>query len=416
MNVLVLNCGSSSVKFQLIETDLDHIEKNTDKRLASGILERIGSHSLITFQAEGQPKVHMDTAVRNHRDAIGIIFRWLISSESKLDNIKSYADIHAIGHRIVHGGEKFSKSVIINEQIITGIEDNIELAPLHNPANVKGIRAATEILGESVPQVAVFDTAFHSTMPETSYLYGLPYQIYRRYKIRRYGFHGTSHRYIAFRYRQELGLEREQVNIISLHLGNGASACQIQNGFSADTTMGFTPLEGLLMGTRCGDIDPSILEFMFHKEGLSYSEIDTMLNKRSGLLGISGLTHDMRELLEEEAENGDRRAKLAIDIFAKRVRKYIGAYFVEMAGNVDAIVFTGGIGENAAEVRRRICTGLECIGLKLDSKKNKSIAGGKHGLISTADSKPKAYVFPTNEELLIARDTVRVVLNAPRRW
>lgn len=416
MNVLVLNCGSSSVKFQLIETDLDLIEKNTDKLIAKGILERIGSHSLITFQVEGQPKVHMDTAVRNHREAIGIIFRWLISAESNISQIKSFADIHAIGHRIVHGGEKFSKSVLINNDIIMGIEDNIELAPLHNPANIKGIRASTEIIGETVPQVAVFDTAYHSTMPETSYLYGLPYPLYRRYKIRRYGFHGTSHRYITFRYRQELKLEREEVNIISLHLGNGASACQIENGFSADTSMGFTPLEGLLMGTRAGDLDPSILEFLYHKEGLSFSEFDTMLNKRSGLLGISGLTHDMRELIEEEAENGDRRAKLAIDIFAKRVRKYIGAYYVEMAGKTDAVVFTGGIGENSVEVRRRICKGLESIGLKLDNKKNNAMTGGKHGLISTNDSKLKAYVFPTNEELLIARDTVRVVLNAPRRW
>ena len=416
MNILVLNCGSSSVKFQIIETDLEHIEKNTDRRLARGIIERIGSHSLITFQAEDKPKTIMDAPIRNHREAIGMILRWIIAPDSNLDEIRSYDDIHAIGHRIVHGGERFSKSVKINDEVITGIEDCIELAPLHNPANIKGIRACIELLGDKIPQVAVFDTAFHSTMPEESYLYGLPYPLYRRYKIRRYGFHGTSHRYIAFKYRRENNLEREQVNIISLHLGNGASACAIKNGDSIDTSMGFTPLQGLLMGTRAGDIDASILEFLYHKEGLTFAEIDTMLNKRSGLLGISGLTHDMRELLEEEAENQDRRAKLAIDMFCSRVRKYIGSYFVEMEGKADAIVFTGGIGENAAPVRERICKGLDCIGLKIDKKKNNAISGGKGGLISTENSTLKAYVFPTNEELLIARDTCRVVKDAPRRW
>jgi acetate kinase len=416
MNILVLNCGSSSVKFQLIETDLELIEKNSDKTIAKGIVERIGSHSLISFQVTGKPKVHLDSPVKNHRDAIGLILRWIISTDSQIDEIKSYSDIHAIGHRVVHGGEKFNKSVKIDENVINGIEEMIELAPLHNPANIKGIRATQEIVGEAMPQVAVFDTAFHSTMPETSYLYGLPYPLYRRYKIRRYGFHGTSHRYIAYRYRREMGIDQKDVHIISLHLGNGASACQISNGASMDTSMGFTPLEGLLMGTRAGDFDPSILEYLYHKESLTFAEFDIMLNRRSGLLGISGLTHDMRELLEEEAENKDRRATLAIDIFCKRVRKYIGYYFVEMAGKADALIFTGGIGENSPEVRSRICNGLEAIGLKIDVKKNKAISGGESGMISTASSAMKAYVFPTNEELLIARDTVRVVLNAPRRW
>ncbi len=416
MNILVLNCGSSSVKFQIIETDLKQIESNTDRRLAKGILERIGSHSLITFEAEGHPKQRTAVPIRDHREAVDKILRWIISSESMIDNIKSLSDIHAVGHRVVHGGERFSKSVCINKETINGIEDNIELAPLHNPANLKGISAITELLGKTIPQVAVFDTAFHSTMPDTSYLYGLPYPLYRRYKIRRYGFHGTSHRYIAYRYRQELNIERSGVNIISLHLGNGASACAIEDGASIDTSMGFTPLEGLLMGTRVGDMDASILEFLYHKEGLTYAEIDTLLNKRSGLLGISGLTHDMRELLEEEAENQDRRAKLAIDIFCNRVRKYIGSYFVEMAGKAEAVIFTGGIGENAAPIRERICNGLDCIGLKLDKKKNNALKGGSGGLISTKDSTLKAYVFPTNEELLIARDTYRVVENIPRRW
>jgi len=416
MNILVLNCGSSSVKFQLINTSLEQIESRTDKRIASGVLERIGSHSLITFQVEGQPKVHLDAPVRNHGEAIGIIMRWLISNDSKIEELKSYSDIHAVGHRIVHGGEKFSKSVRIDENVIKGIEENIELAPLHNPANLKGIKAASEILGEAIPQVAVFDTAYHSTMPDTAYLYGLPYQLYRRYKIRRYGFHGTSHRYIAYRYRQELGLEFGKENLISIHLGNGASICAIKNGESIDTSMGFTPLEGLLMGTRAGDLDPSILEYLHHKEGLSFSDLDRILNKNSGLLGISGLTHDMRELLEEEEENQDRRATLAIDIFCNRVKKYIGAYYVEMAGKVDAVIFTGGIGENSAAIRSRICIGLNSIGLTIDPKRNSVMKARKCGEISTKESTLKAYVFATNEELVIARDTFRVVENAPRRW
>ncbi len=416
MYVLVLNCGSSSVKFQIIETDLDLIERNEDRRMAQGIIERVGSHSLITLQAEGQPKQKQDAPLRDHRAAIDLILRWIISPDSGIEQIKSLSDIHAVGHRVVHGGEKFSKSVRIDEGIVDQIEECIELAPLHNPANIRGIRAVTELLGQTVPQVAVFDTAFHSTMPETSYLYGLPYPLYRRYKIRRYGFHGTSHRYIAYRYRQEHKLEREQVNIISLHLGNGCSACAIRDGASLDTSMGFTPLEGLLMGTRAGDVDASILEYLYHKEGLTFAEIDTMLNKRSGLLGISGLTNDMRELLEEEAENQDRRAKLAIDIFCHRARKYIGAYFVELAGKVDALVFTGGIGENAPTVRSRICQGLESIGLSLDEKRNATMHSGQNGQISVDDSRLHAFVFQTNEELLIARDTVRVVKNAPRRW
>ncbi len=416
MNILVLNSGSSSVKFQIIDTDLKKIESNRDKRLARGVLERIGSHSLITFETEGQPRYRTAKPVRSHREAIDMILRWIISEESKISSIRSLSDIHAVGHRVVHGGEDFTKSLRITPEVIRGIEDNIELAPLHNPANLKGIKAVTELLGESIPQVAVFDTAFHSTMPPTSYLYGLPYQLYRRYKIRRYGFHGTSHRYIAYRYRQELNETRENVNIISLHLGNGASACAICAGSSIDTSMGFTPLEGLIMGTRSGNLDPLILEYLYHKEGLSFAEMDNLLNKRSGLLGISGLTHDMRELLEEEAENQDRRASLAVDMFCSSVRKYIGSYYVEMEGKTEAIVFTGGIGENAWIVRERICKGLDALGLTLDKKKNKTVTGGKSGLISTEDSALKAWVFPTNEELLIARDTLRVVEDAPRRW
>jgi acetate kinase len=415
MNVLVLNCGSSSLKFQIIETDLELIKNDSDRRLARGILERIGSHALITFQAEGQPKVKQDAPLKDHRAAIDRVLRWIISPDSNINNINSLSDIHAVGHRVVHGGEKFKMSAKIGQEVIEGIEECIELAPLHNPANLKGIRAALELLGTGVPQVAVFDTAFHSTMPETSYLYGIPYQLYRRHKIRRYGFHGTSHRYVAYRYRQMHNIKQEQVNIVTLHLGNGCSACAIKNGASFDTSMGFTPLEGLLMGTRSGDLDPSIIEYLSHKEGMTLSEIDVLLNKQSGLLGLSGLTEDMRELLEEEAENQDRRARLAIEIFCKRVKMYIGAYLAEM-GCADAVVFTGGIGENSAAIRKRICSGLEYSGLELDPKKNKVIESGRSGEITKQDSKLKAYVIPTNEELLIARDTVRVIENAPRRW
>jgi acetate kinase len=293
--------------------------------------------------------------------------------------------------------------------VIEGIEDCIELAPLHNPANLKGITAAKELLGEGMPQVAVFDTAFHSTMPETSYLYPIPYQLYRRHKIRRYGFHGTSHRYIAYRYRKMIGINREDVNIITLHLGNGCSACGIKKGASFITSMGFTPLEGLVMGTRSGTIDPSLIEYLSIKEGFSVSQIDTLLNKQSGLLGLSGLTSDMRELLEEEAENQDRRSRLAIDIFCRKVKHYIGAYFAELGG-ADAIVFAGGIGERSPQIRERACDGLQALGLVLDLAKNDAITereGG--GEISTEVSRLRAYVIPTNEELLIARDTFRAL-------
>ncbi len=415
MNVLVLNCGSSSVKFQIIETDLELIEKASDRRLASGIIERIGSEALITYQVEGQPLVKHAAPLRDHRAAIDLILRWIISPDSRIEHIKSLTDIHAVGHRVVHGGERFKKSIRIDEEVVAGIEDSIELAPLHNPSNIRGIRAVQELLGSEVPQVAVFDTSFHSTMHETAFIYGIPYQYYRRYRIRRYGFHGTSHRYVAYRYGQMQKIKREEVNIISLHLGNGCSACAIKNGESFDTSMGFTPLEGLLMGTRSGDVDASILDFLSHKEGLTFSEIDNLLNKQSGLLGISGLTSDMRELLAEESENQDRRAKLAIDIFCTRIKKYIGAYYAEMGG-ADAVVFTAGIGENAPSVRERICQGLECLGLVLDSKRNSMVHSGLSGSITRKDSRLQALVIPTNEELLIARDSIRVIKDAPRRW
>jgi acetate kinase len=415
MNVLVLNCGSSTVKFQIIETDTELIDRDGDRVLASGIVDRIGGQALLTFQANDFPKERQAEPIRDHRAAIDRIVRWIVSEASRIDHITTLGDIHAVGHRVVHGGEQFKKSVRIDKAVIEGIEDCIELAPLHNPANLKGIRAAVDLLGTGVAQVAVFDTSFHTTMPETSYLYAIPYQLYRRHKIRRYGFHGTSHRYIAYRYRRLHGLEPGAVNIITLHLGAGCSACAIKAGKSFDTSMGFTPLEGLVMGTRAGNLDTSVVEYLSHKEGMTLNEIDTLLNKQSGLLGLSGLTGDMRELLDEEAEHQDRRAHLAIEIFAHRVRHYIGAYLAEMGG-ADAVVFSGGIGANSPAVRARVATGLKLLGLELDAERNAGITDGREGEISRDGARLRAFVIPTNEELLIARDTYRVVANLPRRW
>jgi len=414
MKVLVLNSGSSSLKFQLVETDLEAIEKDEDRCLASGGIERIGSEALINFRVEGQPALRRATPLRDHRAALDEVLRWLTSDDSGA-LARSLGEIEATGHRVVHGGEKLTRSVVIDEAVLEQIEDCIDLAPLHNPANVKGIRAARELLGPGVPQVAVFDTSFHSTMPDTSFLYAIPYQLYVRHRVRRYGFHGTSHRYVAYRYRQLTGKSPEQTNVISLHLGNGCSACAIRQGASLDVSMGLTPLEGLVMGTRAGDIDASVLEFLHHKEGFSFGEIDTLLNKQSGLLGVSGLTNDMRDLLEEERTHQDRRARLAIDIFSIRVRKYVGAYLARMNG-ADAVVFTGGIGENSPELRRRICAEADFLGIALDQEKNEATTGRREGQIGAPDARVAVWVIPTNEELLIARDTVRCVRDAPRRW
>jgi acetate kinase len=304
---------------------------------------------------------------------------------------------------------------LITDEVLSGIEDCIELAPLHNPANLKGIAAAREVFGAGLPQVAVFDTAFHQTLPDHAYLYALPYQLYRRYRVRRYGFHGTSHRYVAYRYRQLRKIERAETNVITLHLGNGCSVAAIRAGDSIDTSMGMTPLEGLVMGTRSGDIDPAIIDFVAAKEGLSAQEVETLLNKQSGLLGISGLTNDMRELLDEAHESDDRRACLAIEIFCYRARKYIGAYLAAMNG-ADAVIFTGGIGENSAEIRARICDGLKWLGIELNAERNEAHRGGVEGLISQDESRLAVYVIPTDEELLIARDTVRCINGSPQRY
>jgi acetate kinase len=415
MNIFVLNCGSSSLKFQIVATDLEMIKSDGDRQLAKGVIERVGSQAVVTYQVTGKSPVKQALPLRDHRLALGHAIKWISAPETQIPGISSIEDIHAVGHRVVHGAEKFTKSVKIDAQVLAGIEDCIDLAPLHNPANLKGIYAARELFGPTVAQIAVFDTAFHSTMPEIAYLYAIPYQLYKRFKIRKYGFHGTSHRYVAYRYRRINSLEREQTNVITLHLGNGSSACAIRKGESIDTSMGMTPLEGLMMGTRCGDLDPTVLDYLMDKEGTSVDEVLSTLNKRSGILGISGLTNDMRDLLSEIEEHQDRRALLALDMFCNRIRKYIGAYLAEMDGT-DAICFTGGIGENAAEVRCRVCSGLGSLGIKLDAQLNRDAVGGKEMLISAPDSSVKVYVIPTNEELLIARDTLRVVLDAPRIW
>lgn len=409
MNVLVLNCGSSTLKFQLIQTDAEKIVKDEDRRLASGIVERIGGKSQITIHCNGQVVLKDSRAIRDHRQAVEQVVSWVVSEESQIEELQSAADLHAVGHRVVHGGERFKQSCRIDEEVLNGIRDCIELAPLHNPANLKGIEAVRRLLGPGVPQVAVFDTAFHSDMPPRNYLYAVPYQLYRRHGLRRYGFHGTSHRYVSYRYRTLENIPKEEVKMISLHLGNGCSACAISGGLSVDTSMGMTPLEGLIMGTRCGDIDPSLVEFLCEVEGYSLNEVDSLLNRNSGLLGISGLTGDMRDLLFERQDTGDRRATLAIEMFCARIRKYIGAYLAQLNG-AQAVAFAGGIGENSAEIRQEICAGLTNLGLKIDSQKNLNPPKGSRGWVISADDSPvKIYVIPTDEELLIARDTVRCI-------
>ena len=412
MNVLVLNAGSSSLKFQVIATDLDRIRQHKDERICRGEVERTGSEAIITFQYKQQTKRKLTASLRDISATLDYLVHYIASDQSGVDEIRSTADIHAVGHRVVHGGERFAESALVDDQVLSGIEDCIDLAPLHNPDNIKGILAARGLFGKDTPQVAVFDTSFHHSIPEHAFLYALPYHLYRRYRIRRYGFHGTSHRYVAFCYRALRGLTREQTNIITLHLGNGCSAAAIKGGNSVDTSMGMTPLEGLVMGTRCGDLDPAIVDLIATKEGMSSSEVETLLNTQSGLLGVSGLTNDMRELQGELKDHDDRRVRLAIEIFCYRARKYIGAYLAAMGG-ADGIVFTGGIGENSPQIRADICQNLEWAGLKIDEARNEQMVG-REGLISTDDSRLLAYAIPTDEELLIARDTVRVILGQPR--
>jgi acetate kinase len=407
MNVLVLNAGSSTLKFQLIRTDARAMEEDADERLARGVVERIGGEAVLTLEAAGRDPVRQAASLRDHRAAVVHVLHWAAAPESGVD-VDHLGQIEAVGHRVVHGGEHFRRSVLIDGEVLRRIGETIDLAPLHNLHNLNGIRAATEVLGPGIPQAAVFDTAFHATIPEHAFLYAIPYSLYRRHKVRRYGFHGTSHRYVAWRYRRLTGTAREDTRLVTLHLGNGCSACAIQGGDPVDTSMGFTPLEGLVMGTRSGDVDPAILDFVAQKEGMTLPEVERLLNTQSGLLGISGLTHDMRELLAEAEEHHDRRAKLALDVFAYRVRKYIGAYLAALGG-ADAVVFSGGIGENAPAVRAAICRGLEWLGLELDPEANGKARGGWEGPVTSSDSRLAAWVIPTDEELLIARDTVRLV-------
>lgn len=396
MNILVLNCGSSSVKYQLIEVD----EART---LARGGVERIGmSGATLTNIRHDGDEIKIAGEIVDHIVAIEYILAVLLSRNHGV--IQDKSDIHAIGHRVVHGGETFTGSVLVTDEVIKGIRDNFEIAPLHNPHNLRGINACQVNL-PGTPQVAVFDTAFHQQMPKRAYLYGLPYSLYSQYRIRRYGFHGMSHRYVAARAAELLGREYSSLKIVTCHLGNGCSMAAIADGISVDTTMGFTPLEGLLMGTRSGDIDPSVILYIMGKEGISMAEANTLLNKHSGLQGISGISSDMREIVSE-MKNGDKKATYAFDVFCYRVKKYIGAYAAAMGG-LDVVVFTGGIGENSVEVRQACCEGLEFLGIHFDEASNASPEKEKH--ITRPDSKTAVLVIPTNEELVIAMDTKVIV-------
>ena len=396
MKILVINCGSSSLKYQLIDME-------TEELMAKGLVERIGIEgSRIKHETIGKEKKTIETPMQDHKRALELVMESLTNEE--YGAIKSLDEIDAVGHRVVHGGEDFAQSVIIDEKVLKGIEDNVEIAPLHNPPNIMGIKACQRLL-PNVKQVAVFDTAFHQTMPAESYIYALPYEYYEKYKIRRFGFHGTSHKYITNRAAEMLGKDVNEVNLITCHLGNGSSICAVKNGKSIDTSMGFTPLEGLAMGTRCGDLDPAILPFLMEKENLSTDEINTLINKKSGVLGISGVSSDFRDI-EAARDEGNKRAKLALDIFEKRVRGYIGSYMTEL-DHVDAIVFTAGVGENSIEMRESIVNGLKSLGIKIDPERNN--VRGEDKLISADDSSIKIFVIPTNEELMIARDTKELV-------
>lgn len=395
MNILVINCGSSSLKYQLIDSA-------SEKVLAKGLCERIGIDGIITYQPEGGEKEKNNIAMPTHTESIKLVLQALTNEKTGV--IKSLKEVGAVGHRVVHGGEKFTSSCVINEESLKAIEECNDLAPLHNPANLIGIRACQELM-PGVPMVAVFDTAFHQTMPETSYLYGLPYAYYEKYKVRRYGFHGTSHSFVSNRTAEILGKPYESLKTIVCHLGNGASLSAVDGGKSIDTSMGLTPLEGLVMGTRSGDIDPAIMEYVAKKENLTIEEIMNVLNKKSGMLGISEVSSDSRDL-EDAASEGNHKAELAMEIFNYRVIKYIGAYAAAMNG-VDAIVFTAGIGENSIHTRRDICKKLTYLGVQIDEALNE--VRGEERIISTPDSKVKVLIVPTNEELAIARETLSLV-------
>lgn len=396
MNVLVINCGSSSLKFQLINSD-------TEQVLAKGLCERIGIDGSLTYQPEGGEKVKSDKPMPTHTEAIQYVIDALTDAQTGV--VKSLDEIGAVGHRVVHGGEKFASSVVITEEVLQAIEECNDLAPLHNPANLIGINACEKLM-PGTPMVAVFDTAFHQTMPEEAYMYGLPYEYYEKYKVRRYGFHGTSHSFVSKRAAEIVGRPYEELSTIVCHLGNGASICAVKNGKSVDTSMGLTPLEGLVMGTRSGDIDPAIMEFIAKKEGLDIAGLMNMLNKKSGVLGLSNnLSSDFRDL-DAGAKEGNKQAAVALKVFAYRVAKYVGAYAATMNG-VDVIAFTAGVGENSGPVRADVLSYLGYLGIEVDEEANNT--RGEEITISTPDSKVKVMVIPTNEELAIARETVALV-------
>jgi acetate kinase len=406
VNVLVLNCGSSSLKFQLVDTDLERAAAGTDRVLARGAVEDIGGAGILKLEASGRPAVKETAEVLEHKIAVEKVLEWLCRPGAGV--LASRKEIDAVGHRVVHGGERFKHSVRMDEAVLHGIEACFDMAPLHNPPNVKGYRAARELLGEAVPQVAVFDTSFHQTMAPAAYLYGLPYLLYERHGIRRYGFHGTSHRYVSKRLASLLGRRDDDdgLRLVTCHLGNGCSIAAIRGGRSVDTSMGFTPLEGLVMGTRSGDLDPAILPHVMRKEELGPWELSALLNKHSGLFGLSGLSNDMRALLDAEA-GGHVRAGQALDVFCYRLKKYVAAY-VGVLGGLDGLAFAGGIGENAAPIRRRAIEGLEALGLALDAQANDE-ARGQEAEISPRGARTRVFVVPTNEEILIARDTLHLV-------
>ncbi len=395
MNILVINCGSSSLKFQLIDSE-------SEKVLAKGLCERIGIDGRLVYQPEGAEKETSDLSMPTHKQAIQFVLDALTNEKSGV--IKSLKEVGAVGHRIVHGGEEFAASAVITEEMLAAVESCNDLAPLHNPANLIGIRACQELM-PGVPMVGVFDTAFHQTMPEEAYIYGLPYEYYEKYKVRRYGFHGTSHSYVSKRAAEILGKDYNSMKTIVCHLGNGASICAVNNGKSVDTSMGLTPLEGLIMGTRSGNIDPAIMEFIAKKENLDMEGVMNVLNKKSGVFGVSGVSSDFRDL-EAAAQEGNERAKLAQKVFAYNVVKFIGAYTAAMNG-VDTIVFTAGLGENDKKIRSEICSYLGYLGIAIDDEANS--ARGEETVISTKDSKVTVMVIPTNEELAICRETVALI-------
>lgn len=396
MKVLVINCGSSSLKYQVIDSETEHV-------LAKGLCERIGIDGVLTYQPAGQDKIKYEAAMPAHRQAVELVLKQLTNPENGI--LKSIDEIDAVGHRMVHGGEKFACSTLLTDDVLKTVESCNDLAPLHNPPTLVGVAACRELL-PTTPMVGVFDTAFHQTMPPEAYIYGLPYEYYEKYAVRRYGFHGTSHKYVSLRAAEILGKKPEDLKIVVCHLGNGSSISAVDGGKCVDTSMGLTPLEGLVMGTRSGDIDPTCIEFIAHKENLSLEQVMDIVNKKSGVLGISGVSSDFRDL-DEAAKAGNKRADLALRVFAHSVVKYIGSFIAVMNG-VDAIVFTAGIGENDDYVREEVCKYLGYLGVDFDSEVNKGLRG-KEAELTKEGSKVKVFVIPTNEELAIARETLALV-------